>query len=128
MKTLTDALVLVVNHLQLCSKMDDDARDAATSFALHELGKILRQLPDADLDQLAAVADVLVPILMDLGQGYAMRRAAFDGLGGAADWPARRPLFEALLQDAELAEDARTLLLVRDGRRGKPDVSADRGQ
>jgi hypothetical protein len=56
MKTLADALVLAVNYLQVCNKLDDAARDANTSFALYEIGKVLRQLPDAELDRLAASA------------------------------------------------------------------------
>jgi hypothetical protein len=58
MKTLADALVLVVNYLQVCSKLDDaSARDEESSYALHVLGKVLRQVPDAELDQLEAAAE-----------------------------------------------------------------------
>jgi hypothetical protein len=52
MKTLADALVLAVNCLQeTCKANDDDA-----SCDLFYIGKILREVPDADLDQLAAAA------------------------------------------------------------------------
>jgi hypothetical protein len=73
------------------------------------------------------VADVLVPILMDPSQSYDMRRAAFDGLSGAG-WQARKPLFEALLQDPMLAEETRIFLLVREGTRAEPGAGADRAR